>query len=83
MLRTIYEMCGLGLEDVPEGKKINCNKVVISKQKEDEIISSLEEEYPELSSLEILLVLLNNRPMVDEDQSEEVVLKDEYIVEES
>mgnify|MGYP006298535675 CR=1 FL=1 len=83
MLDKIYKMCGINYSKIPDSKQIDCNKKIINRQKEEEIIKSLEEEYLKLNELKILLVLLNYGPMVDENQTEEVVIKKDYIIEES
>lgn len=74
MLREIYRMCGIDFDRIPPEGNLDCNKVIVSGEKEEEIISKLEERYPD-SELEIALVMMNYGPAVDYDQDRDVVVK--------
>ena len=74
MLRTIYRMCNIDFDKIPEDKTIDCNKVIVSPAKEDEIMKTLEEDF-ELTGLEAALVMLHYGPAVDENLDADVVIQ--------
>ena len=74
MLRTIYRMCNVDFDKIPDEIKIDCNKVIVSPKKEEEIMRTLEEEFA-LTDLEVALVMLHYGPAVDENLDAEVLIK--------
>ena len=74
MLRTIYRMCNIDFDKIPGGIKIDCNKIVVSPAKEEEIMRKLEEEF-DLTGLEAALVMLHYGPAVDENLDAEILIK--------
>ena len=74
MLKTIYRMCNIDFDKIPKNTQIDCNKIIVSPKKEEEIIKALEEEF-ELTSLEAALVMLHYGPAVDEDLDADVIIQ--------
>ena len=76
MLRTMYRMCNIDFDKIPKNTQIDCNKVIVSPKKEEEIMRTLEEEFA-LTDLEAALVMLHYGPAVDEnlDADVDVVIK--------
>jgi hypothetical protein len=79
IMDIIYGNCGINFEEVPEGSQIDNNKVIVRPEIEEKIIAEIEEEYPDLTRLEILLFLLQYGPMTDKKQEENVILEEGYI----
>ena len=54
----IYGNCGINIEKIPDGSKIDNNRITIRPEIEKKIIAEIREECPDLTRLEILLFLL-------------------------
>lgn len=74
MLRTMYRMCNIDFDKIPDDIKIDCNKIIVSPKMEEEIMQVLKEDF-NLTDLEAALVMLHYGPAVDENLDAEVLIK--------
>ena len=83
LMELVYEQCGINLGDIPNDKRINCNRVWINQETENKILDLIAEHFPKLSTTRILLLLLNYGPMVDPEQKEDIIVMDNYLIPET
>ena len=83
MLKQIYLECGIDLEEIPAGKGLDREKIVISQNKAKEIVDKVEAKHPEYERFNVSKAVAYLGPMVDKDPTKEVVLKDGYIIDKS
>ncbi|GAB6099275.1 hypothetical protein JCM16358_11540 [Halanaerocella petrolearia] len=75
----IYGNCGIDFAELDEDEKIDCRKVKVNKTKIDEIRNEILDRNPELNVTEVLLLLLQYGPTVEQGQTKPVILEDGYI----
>lgn len=78
----IYGACGINFAELNEDQKVDCKKVKVNKAKIEEIEEKLKAANEDLTTIEVLLILLQYGPSVKEDQAEAVILEEGYIREE-
>ena len=77
-----YKHCGIDLKDLTDKQLIDPNKVNISPGRHDKIVHDIEEEYPELTKMQINLILLQYGAQVDQSlDNNEIELERGYIKE--
>jgi len=75
----IYHSCGIDLDALDDGAKIDCRKVKVSPAKLAEIEQNILTENPKLTEHQVCLLLLQYGPVVEEKQSKDVILEEGYI----